>query len=146
MFLNSNSILFEKQLGFIPQNITEITEKIKKAWDSGQYACGVFLDLQKTFDTVNHDILFRKFDYYGIRGITNNWFHSYLQDRMLVASVNDDQSNMRQSKYGVPQGSVLGSLLFVLFITILFILVFSTVLFINLPTTQILLLKSHSNN
>ena len=93
--------------------LIEITEKIKQACDSGQYACGVFLDLQKAFDTVNHDILLRKLNYYGIRGITNNWFHSYLQDRMQFTSVNGYKSNMKQLKYGVQQGSVLGPLLFI---------------------------------
>ena len=77
MFLNTNSILFEKQFGFghchsTAHALIEITEKIKQACDSGQYAYGVFLDVQKAFDTVNHDILLRKLDYYGIRGVTNS--------------------------------------------------------------------------
>ena len=120
MFLNINSILFEKQFGFrhchsTTQSVIEITEKIKQACDSGHYACGVFLDLQKAFDTVNN-ILLRKLDYYGIRGVTNNWFRSYLQDRIQFTSVIGYQSNMRQLKCGVLQGSVLGPLLFILFI------------------------------
>ena len=82
-----------------------------------QHACGVFIDLQKVFHTVNYDILLRKPNYYGIRGITNNWFRFYLQDRIQFTSVNGHQSNMRQLKYGVPQGSVLGSLLFILFVS-----------------------------
>ena len=116
MFLNSNSILFEKQFGFRHSHSTtdaliEITEKIKQACDSGQYACRVFLDLQKTFDTFNHDILLRKLNYYGIRDITNNWFRSCLQDRMQFTSVNGYQSSMRQMKYRVFLGSVLGTLI-----------------------------------
>ena len=66
-----------------------MTEKIKQACDSGQYASGVFLDLEKAFDTVNHDILLKKCNYCGIKGITYNWFHSYLQYRMQFSSVND---------------------------------------------------------
>ena len=121
MFLNINSILFEKQFSFrhchsTTHALIEITEKIKQACDSGQYACGLFLDLQKAFDNVNLDILLRKLDYYGIRGVTNNWFRSYLQDRMQFTGVNGYQSNMRQLKCDVPQGSVLGPLLFILFI------------------------------
>ena len=96
--------------------LIEISEKIKQVYDSGQYACGVFLDLQKASDTVNHYILLRKCNYYGMRGIANNWFRSYLQDRMEFTSGNGCEFNMRQLKYGVPQGSVLGPLLFILFI------------------------------
>ena len=112
MFLNINSILCEKQFGFSHCHSTthaliEIIEKIKQACNSEQYACGVFLDLRKAFVTVNHDILLRKLDYCGIRGVTNSWFRSYLQDRMQFTSVNGYQSNIRQLKCGVPQGSVL---------------------------------------
>ena len=95
--------------------LLEITEKIKQACDSGKYACGVFLDLQKAFDTVNHDILLKKLNHYGIRGIANNWFCSFLSDRMQFTSIDKSESGKRELKYGVPQGSVLG-LLFVLFI------------------------------
>ena len=87
MFLHITSILFEKQFGFRQCHSTahaliEIIEKMKQACDSGQYAGGVFLDFQKAFDNVNHNIPLRKLDCYGIRGVTNNWFRSYLQDRM----------------------------------------------------------------
>ena len=82
MFLNKNNVLYERQFGFQPNHSTthallEITEKIKQDFDSGKYACGVFLDLQKAFDTVNHDILLKKLNHYGIRRIANNWFCSF---------------------------------------------------------------------
>ena len=85
-FLNKNAILSEKQFGFGNNHFTthalsEITEKIKLACDTGQIACGVFLDLQKAFDTVNHTILLKKLTHYGIRGIANKWFQSFLEDR-----------------------------------------------------------------
>ena len=66
------------------------------------------------FDTVNDDILLKNLEYYGIRGITNSWFQSYLNDRMQFITVNKCQSSKRYLKYGVPQRSVLGSLLFIL--------------------------------
>ena len=85
-FLNKNAILYEKQFGFRNNHSTthallEITEKIKQACDAGQFACGVFLDLQKAFDTVNHTILLRKLTHYGIRCVANKWFQSFLEDR-----------------------------------------------------------------
>ena len=120
MFFKKSNI-YERQFGFRPNHSTthallEITEKIKQACDSGKYACRVFLDLQKAFDTVNHDILLKKLNHYGIRGIANNWFCSFLNSRMQFTSINKSQSGKRELKYGVPQGSVLGPLLFMLFI------------------------------
>ena len=76
----------------------------------------MFLDLQKAFDTVNHDILLKKLNHYGIRGITNNWFCSFLSNRMQFRSINKSQSGKRELKYCVSHGSVLGPLLFILFI------------------------------
>ena len=121
MFFKKSKILYERQFGFRPNHSTthallEITEKIKQACDSGKYASGVFFDLQKAFDTVNHDILLKKLNHYGIRGIANNWFCSFLSGRMQLTSINKSQSGKRELKYGVPQGSVLGPLLFILFI------------------------------
>ena len=121
-FLNKNAILYEKQFGFRNNHSTthallEITEKIKQACDAGQFACGVFLDLQKAFDTVNHTILLKKLmTHYGIRGVANKWFQSFLEDRKQFTSVQGSKSAEKPIKYGVPQGSVLGLLLFILFI------------------------------
>ena len=100
IFLNKSNILYERQFGYRPNHsmahaLLEITEKIKEACDSVKYACGVFLDLQKSFDTVNHDILLKKLNYYGIREIANNWFCSFLSDRMQFTSINKSQSGKR---------------------------------------------------
>ena len=89
---------------------------MQKALDDEQFACEIFIDLEKAFDTVTHDILLEKLDHYGIRGIANDWFRSYLSDRTQVASINDFNSDYKIVKYGVPQGSVLGPLLFLIFI------------------------------
>ena len=67
-----------------------------------------FIDLEKAFGTVSHDILLEKLDHYGIRGISNDWFRSYLSDRSQYISINGCNSDYRTIKYGVPQGSVLG--------------------------------------
>ena len=80
--------------------------------DDGQIACGIFIDLEKAFDTVSHDILLEKLDHYGIRGISNDWFRSYLSDRSQFVSINGFNSDYKTIKYGILQGSFLGLLLF----------------------------------
>ena len=74
------------------------------------------MDLQKAFDTVDHEILLSKLDYYGIRGISSNWFKSYLSNRKKFVSINGYDSGFAEIKCGVPQGSFLEPLLFLLYI------------------------------
>ena len=81
-FLEERQILYYKQFGFrkdfsTNHAILNLLEIIEKALDDGQIACGIFIDLEKAFDTVSHDILLEKLDHYGIRGISNDWFRSY---------------------------------------------------------------------
>ena len=94
----------------------EITEKIKESIDSGKFGCGIFIDLKKAFDTVNHKILLQKLEHYGIRGTILKWFESYLTDRKQYVFYNGVSSDLKTISCGVPQGSVLGPLLFLIYI------------------------------
>ena len=120
-FLNVYNCISELQFGFRSQHSTShtlvsITEKIREAIDTGHFACGVFIDLQKAFDTVDHKILIAKLEYYGVRGTAKNWFSSYLQNRKQYVTINGFKSSINNVEYGVPQGSVLGPLLFLMYI------------------------------
>ena len=81
-------------------------------FDDENIGCGVFVDLQKAFNTVDHQILLAKLNHYGIRGVSNDWFKSYLSNRSQYVSINGYDSGLVAINCGVPQGSVLGPLLF----------------------------------
>ena len=109
-FLNNNNIIYNLQFGFRQQYSTShalinITENIRKALDDGNIGCGVFVDLQKAFDTVDHKILLAKLNHYGIRGVSNDWFKSYLSNRNQYVSINGYESGLAALNCGVPQGS-----------------------------------------
>ena len=123
-FLESNNILFCNQFGFRKNNSTiyalaQITEIIKVSIDIRKFGCGIFIDLRKAFDTVNHEILLTKLEHYGIRDNVSNWFMSYLSNRKQYVSINGLSSEPLEINCGVPQGSVLGPLLFLLYINYL---------------------------
>ena len=83
--------------------------------DGKQYSIGVFLDLSKAFDTIEHKIILKKLEIYGIRGIALQLFSSYLAGRTQFVSVDSGISNDAEIKYGVPQGSIIGPLLFIIY-------------------------------
>ena len=116
-FLNLHNCIYNLQFGFREKHSTDhahfsITEKIRESLDDNNFACGTFIDLQKAFDTVDHTILLKKLENYGVRGLSNEWFQSYLSNRKQYVSINGFESNIQNISIGVPQGSVLGPLLF----------------------------------
>ena len=93
-----------------------VIKQITKSLDNGEFAVTLFLDLSKAFDTVNHFILLSKLSHYRIVGTENLWFKSYLQQRRQIVYVNGVFSDIQAIKLGVPQGSVVGPILFLTYI------------------------------
>jgi len=122
-YLNKYNIFYNHQYGFRPKHSTnypilQFLDHIHTALNKpmSEFTLSIFLDLKKAFDTCDHSILLNKLNTYGFRGITNEWFKNYLTNRTQFVSINEDLSNMKTIKCGVPQGSVLGPLLFLLYI------------------------------
>ena len=120
-FLNKTKIFSKFQFGFREKHTTthailHFVDKVAQALDNHLHTVGVFLDFSKAFDTVDHEILISKLSYYGVRGIALSWFRSYLSDRKQYVSLNGIDSSRQTICCGVPQGSLLGPLLFILYI------------------------------
>jgi len=90
--------------------------KISDAMNNNKYSIGIFIDLSKAFDTINHKILLGKLEHYGIRGLTLQWFMNYLSDRQQYVHYNNVSYNLKPISCGVPQGSILGPLLFLFYV------------------------------
>ena len=94
-----------------------IIENTQTQLDEGKYCVGVSVNLKKAFDAIDHNILVRKLDCFGIKGIANKWFCSYLKKRKQFVSVQNNVSSVKEILTGFPQGSVQGSLLFLIYIS-----------------------------
>ena len=107
-FLEKNNVIYEKQFGFRPKHSTShalinIVDTIRNSLDNGKMAAGVFVDFQKAFDTVDHNILISKLNHYGIRGKMNDWFRSYLTNRKQCVSILGFESSYKLNNFGVPK-------------------------------------------
>jgi len=120
-FLEKNNILYGYQFGFrknysTSQAVMEVLDNIYQHCDNHEITVGIYLDLQKAFDTVNHSILLQKMANYGVRGTVLKWFESYLSNRKQYTVLPDYESDLHSITCGVPQGSVLGPLLFLIYV------------------------------
>ena len=121
-FLKKHHILYEKQFGFRDNHSCSdatayLSSKIHENLDNCEKTLSVFMDLSKAFDTINIEIMLSKLQNYGIRGIANEWFRSYLTGRTQFVQINQSKSiTILDILHGVPQGSILGPLLFSVYI------------------------------
>ena len=120
-FLNEHNILSDSQFGFRKKHSTSLAlihlmNMLSTSIDNGKPTIGVFLDLSKAFDTLDHNILVSKLECYGIRGLCLDWIKSYLTNRKQFVQFNDSASTEQIITCGVPQGSILGPLFFILYI------------------------------
>ena len=120
MYLEKNNIFYKYEFGFRANRSTnhalsEMTEQIRNACEKGLYTCGVYLDLQKAFDTVNPNILLAKLKHYRIKSTSFDWFKSFICDKVQYTSIDLQESSTKIFSHGVKQASVLGPLLFIIF-------------------------------
>ena len=120
-YLSENSILYEKQFGFHTIHSTEhaillLVNQLYQSFDESKFTLGIFIDLSKAFDTMDHKILTKKLELYGIKDCNLRWFESYLSNRKQFIIYGDKQTNIETISCGVPQGSISGPLLFLIFV------------------------------
>lgn len=118
-FLKKHNILYEGQYGFrqgrsTTDAILDFTGNILDNLNLGHYTISLFLDMSKAFDSIKHETLFKKLEFYGIRGNVLKWFQSYLSGRYIKVNYNHKLSEEYEITYGTPQGSVLGPLMYII--------------------------------
>lgn len=119
-YFETHKLFYFSQHGFRKRHSTETAtlefiDKIFHHLDNNKLPLAIFIDLSKAFDTIDHDILLSKLQYYGIQNTSLRWFSSYLSNRMQYVSFNDTSSALVSNDVGVPQGSILGPLLFIIY-------------------------------
>ena len=119
--LSEHNLVYQKQLGFQQGRSTEHTimqliDQINDTFENNCFTLGIFIDLSKAFDTVDHRILISKLNNYGVKGKNLSWFKSYLENRKQYLNYSNDVTNLAQIKCGVPQGSIPGPLLFLIYV------------------------------
>ena len=120
-YFESNKFLYGKQFGFRKNNsvdygLMEVVNDISQSMSKKQLTLGVFIDLSKAFDTVNHEILLQKLKKYGVVGVELAWLKCYLTNRHQFVKIDNEESSFLKVKCGVPQGSILGPLLFLIYV------------------------------
>ena len=121
-FVSHEKMLYSKQIGFQLSHSTEhailqLKNQIHEHFENNLYTLGVFIDLSKGFDTVNHSIILQKLDIYGIHGKNLEWFKSYLRNRKQYIQIDEkNKTDFLSVTCGVPQGSILEPLLFLLYV------------------------------
>ena len=119
-FFNKFELFSDRQYGFLKNKSTKdavfsFTETIYDAFDSSNHNISILVDLKSAFDTVNHGILLKKLELYGIRGHSLQWFKSYLTDRKFRVRIGKKFSDQQTVNIGIPQGSILGPILFIIY-------------------------------
>ena len=119
-YLKENKLFYKSQYGFRDEHSTELAsleliDRVMTAFESKQTPLAIYMDLSKAFDTLDHTILLHKLEHYGVKGIELNWFKSYLCNRKQFVEIDGVKSNLETITTGVPQGSVLGPLLFLIY-------------------------------